>query len=121
MVFWPSFRRRKRGGLGMATEAALQVFESLTPCEQAGEMVSEARLHANRMRLYFRWVVAAAAIAIVIAIGLFIAGKNGAGIATGVSGVVSSGAAVFIKNAAEDATTASQKALRIQQKVCGAT
>ena len=70
------------------------------------------------MRTYFRWVVAAATIAIVVAIGLIIAGKNGAGIATGVSGVVSSGAAFFIKKAADDATTAAQKALRIQQKVC---
>lgn len=102
----------------MDSEDLLRSFAALTPCEQASEMVTESRDHARRMRQYFRWVVAASSLALVVAIGLFVAGKNGAGLATGVSGVVSSGAALFIKNAANDATTASQKALRLQQKVC---
>lgn len=104
----------------MAGTAVLEAFEAKTPCEQASEMVDEARAHADQLRFYFRLVVGAAAIGIVVAIALFIVGQNGAGVASGVSGVVASGAAVFIKNAVDESVTASQKALRLQAKICGA-
>lgn len=99
----------------MQVEAFL---ESGSVCDQAKQLVEDARREFKRFSDAFFAVVVAAAIALVLAIIFLALGKQLTGVVTGVSGVVTSGAAIFIKSARKDAKDELTQRLNAARRIC---
>ncbi len=87
-------------------------------CDKAIELVDDARAEFRRFSNLFYIVVAAAAVALVVAIALIVFGQTGSGIATGVSGVVASGAAVFIQSARKTTEQELSRRINSANRIC---
>lgn len=91
-----------------------------TVCDKALSLVEDARREFRRYSNAFFLVVGAAAIALIIAIGFMVSGYTQTAIATGVSGVVTSGAAAFIGNARSTTEKELSKRINSANRICTA-
>jgi hypothetical protein len=87
-------------------------------CEDARTRRAEAAANYHRYENLVYALTAAAAIALIIAIGLIVLGRPNEGIATGVASVLSGGAAVFILTRRNEAKKAESDAWREVKREC---